>query len=359
MIKLLAWMASFWHSIKILHVSRGGFAFSPLLSSIALPMLGVISGFIILALSLIINLELVADQISPAKSLPSHVVELSTDKYGKSYIHEKIRLECSSDTTPLGFDPVLYSWSYYWRPEAGKNKGHIGNSRRKDSSPREFYITELRKDGALRPFMKEHYGEYLTRYHLVTPENFVIESIPEDELSAEEKKKYLASMQNVCAADGTHLYEIFYEFVDHAKPEYVDADTYKLYWSMDTGNTPVAAGEAKLIFHLPGGAPFIRVESAVTDLNGVDLDKDISITYSEDKSHIYVTAMEPLAKGQSFYAIVKFPSDYIIKSKYLYRIYTWASDRGLIPSAALVTLIVVLFYSVSWYRLIKRKRKKS
>ncbi len=219
------------------------------------------------------------------------------DAYGKLIVHDTWKRDCSTyEPTKLGFRGIMYKYTNEDKEEYEK-------------------ILELRKNGAMRPFMKTHNGA-LVEYMLIDPSFYSIESIPEEEMSSEEKIKYLASMQEVCAASGINTYEQLIEPLQRAKPSEREYGMYEIEWELYAKEFNI--DNAEISYKLPKGFKINDWYAVVIDKNGNKLDKSVGAFKTGDALTFKVT--EALKKGEKLRVVVWFPGDNLKTESYLYKV---------------------------------------
>ncbi len=219
------------------------------------------------------------------------------DVYGKLKVHSTYKIDCATnEQTCLGFRGVIYQYTNEDKEEYEK-------------------ILELRKNGAMRPFMKTHNG-VLVEYMLIDPSFYSIESIPEEEMSSEEKTKYLASMQEVCAASGVNTYEELTEPLQRAKPSKKEYGMYEIEWRIHAKEFNI--DNAGIIYKLPEGFKINDWYAVVIDKDGNKLDKEVGAFKTGDALTFKVT--EALKKGEKLRVVVWFPGANLKTESYLYKV---------------------------------------
>ncbi len=236
--------------------------------------------------------------LSEGSSL-SYVSEVNMDVYGKLKVHSTYKIDCATnEQTLLGFRGIMYRYTNEDKEEYEK-------------------ILELRKNGAMRPFMKTHNG-VLVEYMLIDPSFYSIESIPEEEMSSEEKIKYLASMQEVCAASGINTYEQLTEPLQRASRSNKEYGMHEVEWWLHAKEFNI--DNAELSYFLPKGIRVYDWESVVKDKNGNKLRKEVNVIFEDNRSKITFRVLGGLRKGEKLHAAIWFPSTNLKTESYLYKV---------------------------------------
>ncbi len=229
----------------------------------------------------------------------SYKAEVNMNVYGKLIAHDTWQRDCSTyEPTKLGFRGIMYKYTNEDKEEYEK-------------------ILELRKNGAMRPFMKTHNG-VLVEYMLIDPSFYSIESIPEEEMSSEEKIKYLASMKEVCAASGINTYEQLTEPLQRAKPSKKEYGMHEIEWELEAKEFKIT--KAQLIFNLPIGFRVYDWDFKVVDEKGKVINKTVNVSFAKNRGIITFEVVGGLEKKESIRAAVWFPSTNLKTESYLYKV---------------------------------------
>ncbi len=221
------------------------------------------------------------------------------DVYGKLKVRSTYKVDCATnEQTCLGFRGLMHKYTNEDKEEYEK-------------------ILELRKNGAMRPFMKTHNG-VLVEYMLIDPSFYSIESIPEEEMSSEEKIKYLASMQEVCAASGINTYEQLTEPLQRAKPSKKEYGMYEIERRLHAKEFDIT--KAQLIFNLPVGFRVYDWEFEIIDKQGKVINKTVNVSFAKNRGIITFEVVGGLEKKESIRAAVWFPSTNLKTESYLYKV---------------------------------------
>ncbi len=222
--------------------------------------------------------------------------EVVMDSYGKLVVHDIWQRDCSTySPTELGFKPRLFG--------------------EKNTEGEKLKILSLRKNGAMRPFMKFYRGDSV-EHHLITPAFYSIESIPEEEMSSEEKIKYLASMKEVCAASGINTYEQLIEPLQRAKPSEREYGMYEIEWELHAKEFNI--DNAEIAYKLPKGFKINDWYAVVIDNNGNKLNKEIGSFKRGDLLSFKLIGR--LAKNETLRVTVIFPGANLKTESYLYKV---------------------------------------
>ncbi len=250
---------------------------------------------ILIVLFLSFSIQAFSAQKETALNYKSEVV---MDSYGKLVVHDIWRRDCSTySPTELGFKPRLFG--------------------EKNTEGEKLKILALRKNGAMRPCMKFYRGDSV-EYMLIDPSFYSIESIPEEEMSSEEKTKYLASMKEVCAASGINTYEQLTEPLQRASRSNKEYGMHEVEWWLHAKEFNI--DNAELSYFLPKGIRVYDWESVVKDKNGNKLRKEVSVIFEDNRSKITFRVLGGLRKGEKLHAAIWFPSTNLKTESYLYKV---------------------------------------
>ncbi len=230
--------------------------------------------------------------------LDSHAVDITVDSYGDLSVYEKMVINCSKNKNncKLSISPI---WTD-WREQTNKGSREVTGA------------VEIKENGVVQPFVKTYQGNIVTCY-LLTPDNFSIESLPEEEMSSEHKKQFLENYNRKCGPDGLNVYEFLKEPAEGAANSGDHPDMHYVYWGLSSKMFRVNNASVRIMLPLSMGSNGL-VAAKITDFKGKDLGGNVDIKISEDGKEVVCTVEGGLQKTQILHVMVTFPSN-ILKSK--------------------------------------------